>query len=238
MVAVCLEGKKITESHWRGIYPIWAQFSKLFLHRGKKAQWESEEELHCCQCLSGYWRASVGKLQTHHCHIWRRRKLPCWLTRFVGRRRWRGRRPCLSVFARMPFNTTFCFHDMGNYFTERGMTLTLTAKLCELPPWQICPGRLHAQSAPLTINKCHVRAWSAGFRRCHYKTPPIYERRRAASTQPQPIKRQQTLRLAHNKQWLVAACAAHRELNWWMGSRQVCFFTLNCINWKLKRSTF
>lgn len=37
------------------------------------------------------------------------------------------------------------------------------------------------------------------------KTPSINEQTRAASTQPQPIKRQQALRLAHNKHWLVTA---------------------------------
>lgn len=50
-----------------------------------------------------------------------------------------------------------------------GLIFPLTLKLCELPPWQSWPARLHARFGPLTINKCHVRAQSAGFLSCHYK---------------------------------------------------------------------
>lgn len=107
--------------HWTGIGSIRSQFLKLFLHLGKEAQWESEEELQCrllftvCFSPSGSLRASFGKLQTHHCHFWRRHQL---LTDSLC---WKEPTGCwrLSVCVRIPFNTTFGLYDMVNYSTER-----------------------------------------------------------------------------------------------------------------------
>lgn len=64
-------------------------------------------------------------------------------------------------------NFWFLWH--GELFNRRALIFQLTLKLYELPPWQSWPARLHAHFAPLTINKCHVRARSAGFLGCHYK---------------------------------------------------------------------
>lgn len=205
--------------HWTGIYSTWSQFLKLPPSSRKKKHNESLRKSNTAASFSLSVNVPPATSEPQLANskpiiVTSGGGTKCWLTRFADReaRSWRtatepppaSLRLCENsvqhnfpfpwygeLFNRVDWYSHWRRNSVNSHHDKAGQP----AYTHVLHPWQ-------------SISVMYVRTQLVSSAAI-IKTPSINECKRASSTQPQPIKRQQALRPAHNKHWLVAACAPH-----------------------------